>query len=209
MTQLLRYTLIADGSSDSVLMPIIDWLLAEHAPLARISGTFATFRQGQDRALSARITTALREFPCDLLFIHRDAEGASLAQRKDEISIACEGLDIKTVPIIPVHMTEAWMFADEAAIRFASENASGTHRISIPAKRQWESMADPKAALFEVLIEASAKSGRALKKFNPEKARTLIAQRATQFKQLRGLSSFDAFEQALTQQLVRLINALD
>ena len=201
MTQLLRYTLIADGSSDKVLMPIIDWLLAEHVRAARIVGTFAAFPAGQDRSLSARVVAALHKFPCDILFVHRDAEQAALELRVAEIEAACAPAAAQAVPVVPVHMTEAWMFSDEGAIRFAAENASGKHALPIPPKRDWERLTDPKTVLFDVLIKASAKSGRALKKFSPERARTLIAQRATQFSPLRGLTSFDAFERALVQQL--------
>ena len=48
----LSYTLIADGSSDIALMPIIDWLIGQHRPDLRVVGQFAgnVGQAGQVRA---------------------------------------------------------------------------------------------------------------------------------------------------------------
>jgi hypothetical protein len=191
---LLRFTLVADGSSDEVLMPILVWLIEQHRPGMRIAGAFARLSADVGNRLPSRLPVALRNFPCDLCFVHRDAEGESYEARSQEIGNASAGLETPCVPVIPVRMTEAWLFSDERAIRFASGNASGRLPIGLPNRRTWEVMADPKQRLFTVLCEASGRSGRALRKFSPERARSLITSHTENFAGLRGLASFDALE---------------
>nr|WP_315396303.1 hypothetical protein [uncultured Duganella sp.] len=197
----LRYTLLSDGSSDAVLMPIIDWLIREHFPDLRVQGLVAERLETSDRSLKQRIPASLASFPCDVLFVHRDAEGDSIEARLHEIELASADVGILCVPVIPVRMTEAWLFSDEAAIRSAAYNAHGKMPLNIPLKRQWESLPDPKNQLFEILITASGRHGRALGKFNPHRQRPLVALRTSDFSGLRGLSSFDFFESQLVEKL--------
>jgi hypothetical protein len=201
MDLLLRYTLLADGTSDEVILPIINWLIEQHCPGARILPAFARDFGPVGNALEVRVATALRNFPCDLLFVHRDAEGMSREDRVAEVTDAMRDLGTPFIPVIPVRMTEAWLLSDEAAIRFAAGNASGRLALNLPRRRQWETLADPKAVLFEALTAASGRSGRALAKFRPEKARGLVTQRSESFAALRGLQAFDAFESDLLVQL--------
>lgn len=207
--QRLRYTLVADGSSDAVLMPIIDWLIADCWPGQGVQGTFADQIPSVGLALERRIPEVLRLFPCDLLIVHRDAEGDSLTQRIDEIVRAVPVEGPKWVPLVPVKMTEAWLLSDELAIRSAAENKGGKVRLELPKKARWEQLQDPKAVLFEALTVASEKSPRALRKFNPARHRALVAQRTVEFSALRGMPSFDLFEQKLTDALQEIKYALD
>ncbi len=197
----LRYTLVADGSSDIALMPIIEWLVAQIRPELGVVGDMARDVGKIGLALADRVPVALKLFPCDILFIHRDAENDSPQTRLDEISLAVDTLHDNYVPIIPVRMTEAWLFSDEAAIRSAAENRSGRIQLHLPAKRSWEGLNDPKQLLFEKLKLASEKTGRALDKFNPNRQRALISQRTTDFSGLRGVPSFDIFEAELMKKL--------
>ena len=74
--QELRVTLVADGSSDRAILPILVWLLREHFGSIPIQPEFSDLRRLQNppRDLSARIDTSIELYPCDLLFVHRDAE---------------------------------------------------------------------------------------------------------------------------------------
>lgn len=198
---LIRYTLLTDGSSDSVLMPIIEWLIREIRPDIGVLGQLAEGLSTTNLSLTQRIPAAIRNYPCDLLFIHRDGEGEKLECRLAEIASAMDGSGINYVPIIPIKMTEAWLFSDEAAIRSAAENRNGNMALDLPTKRQWEIEPDPKKLLFKILRIASGKHGRALDKFYPHRQRHLISQRARSFAQLRGLPSFDFFEMQLTERL--------
>lgn len=197
----LRYTLLSDGSSDVALMPIIEWLIKEHRPDIGLLGQIAEGLSTDDRSLEKRIPAALAAYPCGILFVHRDAEGESIDTRLCEIADAARAFGIDYVPIIPVRMTEAWLFSDETAIRSAAENRNGGMNLNLPAKRIWEKLPDPKGALFESLVVASGKQGRALAKFNPHRQRPLIAQRTSNFSGLRGVPSFDFFEALLVEKL--------
>lgn len=190
----LRYTLVVDGSSDAVLRSIIDWTISQYRPDLGLLGEIATWSGEGGRALTARVPAAVRLYPCDLLIVHRDAEGASPAQRLAEIVDAVAHLDLPWIPVIPVRMTEAWLLSDEAAIRSAAENARGQVQLNLPKKKSWENIKDPKQILFDALLTASEKSARARKKVNPARQRAQVAARTTDFSGLRGLPSFDMFE---------------
>ncbi len=199
--KVLRYTLLSDGSSDAALMPIVEWLIAEHRPDLGILGQAAAGLETSDRTLLERVPAAIKMYPCSLLFVHRDAEGEPTELRLHEIERACAKVDVLYVPIVPVRMTEAWLLSDEVAIRSAAENRNGSMALNLPAKRNWESLPDPKGILFETLVIASGKQGRALAKFNPHRQRPLVAQRTISFAGLRGIPSFDFFESQLIEKL--------
>lgn len=209
MKDLFRYTLLADGTSDAVLIPILDWLVGQHLPGVRTVSAFARDFGKIGNDLNSRVEAALNYFPCDLLFIHRDAEGMARDQRISEIEAVMRGRGVRFVPLVPVRMTEAWLLADEDAIRFAAGNASGRDRLNLPGRQRWEALPDPKMTLIDALKLASGKSGRALDKFRPEQARHLITSRSASFESLRGLAAFDSFEADLINQLEKIHNALD
>lgn len=198
---LIRYTLLADGSSGEVIIPILNWLISEHCPGARVLPAFARAVRTVGNGLQERVHEAIRNFPCDLLFVHRDSERMQRDVRLLEIDAAMRGFKVPYVPIIPVRMTEAWLLSDEAAIRFASGHASGGHPLKLPPRRQWETIAEPKLVLLNALTVASGRSGRRLTKFSPERARSLVTQRTESFTALRGLSAFDTFEHDLIEKL--------
>jgi hypothetical protein len=72
----IRYTLITDGSSDRALIPILTWVLRERGGVNRIQPEWADLGRlpRPPAALQNRILAAIDLFPCDLLFVHRDAE---------------------------------------------------------------------------------------------------------------------------------------
>ena len=72
-----------------------------------------------------RIEFALEAYPCDCLFIHRDAErDPTRIPRREEIQKAIESLEcqdaVPHVCVVPIRMTEAWLLFDEAAIQRAA-----------------------------------------------------------------------------------------
>lgn len=201
MGKSITYTLLADGSSDEILIPIINWTIAQHYPQLSFTSQFASNLGKVGTNLTSRIPAALRAYPCDLLFVHRDAESESHTFRREEIALALNQTHTNCVPIIPIRMTEAWLFSDEMAIREAAGNKMGTLTLGLPSKRRWEALPDPKQVLFEALTTASEKSGRALKKFSPQKQRARVTALTQDFTALRGLQSFDYFESELCLKL--------
>lgn len=137
----LRYTLLSDGSSDRALLPILNWLLRSHQSDFAVQPQWADLRRlpkQEQLNLSTRIKSSLELYPCDLLFIHRDAEKESRQKRVEEVRKALEqvGETVSQFPfvcVIPVRMTEAWLLFDEVAIRKASGNPRGKQILQLPA----------------------------------------------------------------------------
>jgi hypothetical protein len=198
---MLRYTLLGDGSSDRVLQPILNWLLQDLGVEGPIQGEWADLGSVKTKTLSDRVMRTLDLFPCDLLFIHRDAENQSRQMRLEEVQSAVQGcsqsssgLGSNFIPVIPIRMTEAWLMISEAALRSAAMNRNGTIPLVMPPIEKLEDLPDPKQVLHELLRKASEKRGRRLKEFNPGQVVHQLPQEITDFSPLRQLSGFCALE---------------
>lgn len=164
----MRYTLVADGTSDKVLLPILTWSLKRNR-VPEVEAEWADFtRLPPRRDLTERLRTALDLYPCDILFIHRDSENPDPEPRRVEILEAANGLTGSSVPVIPVRMTEAWLLFSERAIRGAAGNPNGREPLDLPDMRQVEALPDPKARLYDLLKAASGLSRRRLTQFRPK-----------------------------------------
>lgn len=120
----LRYTLLSDGSSDRALIPLLTWLLRTHRVECAIQPKWADLRRvpKPPKKLSERIRLSLALYPCDLLFIHRDAEKepheVRVAEIQEAISQAVKSVRVPpAVCAVPVRMQQAWLLFDEAALR--------------------------------------------------------------------------------------------
>lgn len=163
----IRYTLLSDGSSDRMLMPMLDWLLCQHCPEYAMESAWADLGRLRQppKSLSDKIKVTLDLYPCALLFIHRDAERVDFDSRHAEILKALEGLEAPPVIcVIPVRMQEAWLLFDESAIRRAAGNPNGRNDLNLPEARSVESIPDPKELLFNIIRESSGLHGARLKK---------------------------------------------
>lgn len=195
--QHISFTLVADGTSDQALLPIIEWVVADALPGIPFRVEMACKIGKHADGLSGRISNAIKLFPCDILIVHRDAEGESLAHRTSEIDQAIPKDAPAVVKVIPTRMTEAWLMGSEVAIRTAAGNPNGKAVFSLPKKGRWELEKDPKEILFVALRFASELKGRRLKSFDVEYRRHRVSQLIDDFSYLRGLSSFDEFERSL------------
>jgi hypothetical protein len=196
----LKYTLVTDGSSDRALIPILDWLCKIH---------FQEVTEGQwfdprpfslqTHSLGSRIILSLEWFPCDILFIHRDAEGDYHQKRCTEISLAIQSLpahQIKTpyICVIPVRMTEAWLLFDESAIRRAAGNPNGRMGLNLPSTRDADKINNPKDFLFEAIKKASGLNNHRQKKINFSQSRLRLSELIKDFAPLRELNAFNRLE---------------
>lgn len=194
----LRYTLVTDGSSDEVIIPILTWLLRDSGISIAIENQWAElrgFRRNQPRTLGQRIERALELYPCDLLFVHRDAEREPRKKRVCEISQAINQITVsQTVPprvcVVPVRMQEAWLLIDENAIRRAAGNPNGKKDLELPQVSQLESLPDPKTILHDCLKKASGLGGRRLRSFPTRQKSRLVAEFMNDFSQLKELLAF-------------------
>ena len=197
----LRFTLVADGSSDVALLPILVWLLREHFGSIPIQPEFADLRRLQNPPfrLFERIARSVELYPCDLLFVHRDAERESIQKRVDEIRESLEQCAVDTPPVVcvvPVRMQEAWLLIDESALRKAAGNPQGRRPLSVPDPKKLEELPDPKQVLHDLLYQASELRGRRLKRFVRDVGRHVhrVAEQIDDFSLLRELAAFRQVE---------------
>jgi len=199
--------LVADGSTDRVLIDIVKWVIAtEKIP---VSLSFELFCPTMK--VAEKLEKALIQYPStDVVFIHRDAEKEPWENRQREIEAAIEDyeLTLPHVSIIPIRMTEAWLCIDEQAIRRAAGNPNGKTSLKIPAPSKLERISDPKEALNELLLKASELNARRRKKIkNPSelaKMRRLVAANINDFSILGNFETFRFFQ----EQTIRVFHDL-
>lgn len=169
-------------------------------PDAAITHEWADLRnlQKPPHTLVKRITAAIGYYPCDILFIHRDAESQPAEQRHNEINDAVNQTKqviskSLSVHVVPVRMTETWLLGNEIAIRKAAGNPNGISDIQLPPLEKLENVVNPKQTLYRILKNASGRTGRHLKKFSPEKKCHLIAHFIDSFEHLKVLPAFRKF----------------
>lgn len=208
----LRYTLLSDGSSDRALIPLLTWLLRAHGVECAIQSRWADLRRvpKPPKKLSERIRLSLDLYPCDLLFIHRDAEKephkVRVAEIQEAISEALKSVPVlHAVCVVPMRMQEAWLLFDEAALRRAAGNPRGRTILQLPASAQVEQLPDPKSILYERLREASELTGRRLKNFPVRERAQRVAELIDDFEPLRNLTAFGALEAEIKQVLQALV----
>lgn len=200
----IQATLVTDGSSDTVLVPILRWLFGT------LTSEPVELRWGDLRGLSnppkslqARLACAVELYPCRLLFVHRDAEKQSAQDRYDEISVA-NTTGLHHVCVVPVRMQEAWLLHDEYALREAAGRPSGKEPLNLPPPSKWDVLPDPKHILHATLMVASGTTGRRAKKFNPGAAAHRLADLVDNWAPLRKLTAFQRLETDTRTALVSL-----
>lgn len=203
----IRYTLICDGPTDSALLPILNWLLSNAGFSESFHGVWADFRNYSKRAsltLANKIMASLSLYPCELLFIHRDAERATHNTRKREINNAIRLIKnqipvLPTICVIPVRMTEAWLLFNESAIRYAAGNPNGRIPLSLPRINDLEKLTNPKRKLVELITAASGLSRRRVDDFSFPEIIRQIPEHIDDFSPLRVLKAFSALEQDIQE----------
>lgn len=208
----LRYTLLAEGPSDKALMPILRWLLEQCGVRIAMQPYWADLARlpYPPKDLSGKIQKSLEDYPCDLLFIHRDADNSSPQGRVLEIQTAVDNIlnsRFEHVCLIPVRMTETWLLIDEMAIRHAAGNPNGNRRLDMPALNDLEQVDDPKRRLEQLLETASELTGRRSRNFGRQpKAERLerLAKWIQDFTPLRQLPAFSVLENDLRNVLQRM-----
>lgn len=196
----LQFTLVTDGASDRALLPVLTWLLRQHS-MRTFQPQWADLRalRQPPKTLEEKIFTALELYPCDLLFVHRDAEREPRATRVAEIRrCLANRAEPPTVCVVPVRMQEAWLLFDEAALRLAADNPRGEVPLPFPPLLRLEEVSDPKELLHELLYQASGLRPGRLSRFNPAARAHRLAELIEDFSPLRRLAAFQALETELT-----------
>jgi hypothetical protein len=204
----LNFTLLSEGSSDEALIPHLIWLLKQNEVKKSIQATWADLRllpRGRiSGGLANKIELSLELYPCDLLFIHHDADRESLEHWETIIDEVVANMLEASRPntyicVIPIRMQESWMLFDENAIRRAAGNPNGTQNIPLPKLRNTERIPDPKTILHETLKVASGRNGRKLNNFNVRHSAKLVSEYIEDFSPLRTLTAFQKLEANLIE----------
>ncbi len=203
----LRVTLLSDGPSDRALIPILVWLLRENGVRSPIQSSWAELMRlpRPPSSFPDRITTAISLYPCEALFIHRDAEREPYTVRASEIETSVIAARAKTlgsqfpavVSVIPVRMQEAWLLIDAEALRRAVGNPNGHVPLILPPVASLEDIPDPKLMLTSLLEAATELGPHRLRKFNAGQATTILAGVISSYAPLRALPAFNQLESAI------------
>jgi hypothetical protein len=188
-------TLVTDGTSDRrMLMPLIDALMDQYCPVPVQSQVVDWLPEGT-KTTAERVKAAVKFYPCDVLFVHRDAENAEPAQREAEIRRGLEGVPVapSLICVVPVRMTEAWLLTSEIAIRAAVGNPQGAAALRLPPLAKVESI-DAKAVLHRALEIAKELGTHRSRRFRPEVYRHRVAELLSDLTQLRQVPSFKHLE---------------
>jgi hypothetical protein len=200
----LRYTLIVDGTSDRALLYILNWLL-RRLGVGGIDDQWADFSRfpKPPKKLAEKVIRAIDLFPCDILFIHRDAEREPIDKRVSEIrdaeNLVKSLINLPIVCVIPVRMTEAWLLFDELAIRRAVGNPNGKQRLNLPKITEIESIPNPKIKLEEIFSTASGRTKRRQENHIPIDR---LAELIDDFEPLLDLTAFQKLEEELRHTLI-------
>lgn len=158
----IDFLLICDGPSDAGLGNHIQSLLVEIGA-SEVNWTASYV----GRRLTEKIALGLQQSSSpNMLFVHRDAEGADPNERYEEISSAVTASNFARAwsAIVPRRMTETWLLLDELAIREVVGAPSGSEPLGLPVARDVESLPDPKARLHDALLAARSPRGRRRRK---------------------------------------------
>lgn len=190
----IRATVVTDGTSDRVLVEVLRWLVREATPAPVELNWFDprdVVRAGA--TLRDRLRIACAYHPCELLFVHRDAESAERSDRVREVDQA-NGTGVPHVCVVPVRMTEAWLLIDASAIRLAADRPRGSEPVELPKPSELERLADPKRLLHDLLVQATGRRGRRARMFKPTQAVHRLAGLIDDWSTLRQLAAFRALE---------------
>ena len=198
MPSSIQFTLCSEGPSDRVLLRHIEWAL-ENLTALPFSGEWAdpSVFQNPSKDVMSRVSQAVAYYPCNLLFVHRDADGQGYEGRKNEVvdSLRRAGVGIPAVAVIPVRMTESWLLCDESALRKAAGRPRGAVKLPIPTIKSLERHANPKQTFEDCLCTASEKTGRKLDVFRRDlpSLKYRVAELIEDFSQLESVPAFKSF----------------
>lgn len=190
--------LIADGSSDQVLIPLLTTLLGELLPDTGFQPPQWIAPMGK-KTLAEKIDHALdtQQFQLDILFVHRDSENETPEKRMLEISKATPPHGPHPIVcVLPVKMTEAWLLTSANVIRKAVGNPHSNVQLQLPQASKIESC-DAKSVLFAALTGAAELGTQRRRKFKPESYRLRVAELTNDLSALREIPSFQQLEAAL------------
>jgi hypothetical protein len=192
-----------------MVLPILNWLFRNNGISAvELTRPNLGLLPSPPKSLPDRIKAAIAQSPCDLLFVHRDAESVGYATRAEQVAadLTMLALTVPQVKVIPVRMSEAWLLIDENSIRKVAQRPNGRIPLLMPRLTHLESLSDPKKTLLELLTTASELKGRRLDQFKLEGRARIhqLAEFIPDFSPLRSLPAFQALENEFRDALLQI-----
>ena len=193
MSRQLTWSVVADGGTDRVLVPIIQWAIHRLDPDVEILEPEFRKRHG-----SVVDFIGVYESRAMVVFVHRDSENLSLQRRLREFEAVTRP---NVVPVVPVQMTEAWILFDGTAVAKAAGSPSS--HVPVPAIGDIEGIRNPKERLEELLFRAAGsptgRRGRNFKRSIVDR-RVSVAEYISDYAPLRHLPAFRRFQESLAEQ---------
>lgn len=203
----VELALIAEGTSDKVLIQPIRWLCNDIQPDLSYEIEPIIFHDVSPKPdLTTKIEIVLSENRHQIILVHRDQDNMTRIDRTREIETAVgsaynklkSAAVLPCIPIIPVRMTEAWFLIDEASIKKAAGYPNNRVPLNLPSPRQLESVPDAKNLLYDKIRTASGHTGRKLKKVRPQQTIHTLADVIEDYSSLDQLPAFQTLRRDLT-----------
>ena len=193
MNRQLTWSVVADGGTDRLLVPVIQWAIHRLDPDVEILEPEFRKRYGSVREFLG----TYKPGGVMLIFVHRDSENLSLQERSREFESVTRS---DVVPVVPVRMSEAWILFDGTAVAKAA--GSPAPHVSVPAIAEIESIGNPKDRLDELLLRtAGPPTGRRGRNFKRSIAsrRVSVAEYISDYSPLEQLPAFRRFQDSLAE----------
>ncbi|MCB0186586.1 MAG: DUF4276 family protein, partial [Caldilineaceae bacterium] len=117
---------------------------------------------------------------------------------------AAEAICADVVPVIPIHMTEAWMLVDHEVLLDVIGTTMQPHQLPRLSAQQIEDIADPKARLVETMQTALASRPKRVRRQRSSSELYEPLGRRIALARLAQLPSYQRFVDDLRQALARL-----
>jgi len=199
----LTYVLVAEGSSDASLVPVINWAISNAGCMYinPIVADFSSLRKKPNSVLDKILACRSLYREADIVVVHRDSDNVGWNCRRREVEEAWSqsAYTKGCVPLIPVAMTEAWLLVDPIAILRSLSNPNGNVPVEFPAIGSLENIRNPKECLFRHDQQMSGLSRRRQEQINVFQVRSGISKYISDYSLLRKIPSFARFEDDLIE----------
>ncbi|HLX40315.1 MAG TPA: DUF4276 family protein [Ktedonobacteraceae bacterium] len=215
----LRLALYAEGTTDEQFLPSIlqrtcEQLIAKHNQTAvNVVDPRIIARKKNIANRDESILQAAREaIDFHILVIHADADSYSQEKALKErfqpgyelVKLSNEQVCKYLVPVVPIYMTEAWLLADNDALRKVIGTNMKVHELGLVQKaRLIEADSNPKQTLKNIVQKAYANRSRRHQQVDLGILYRSLG-RVIRLEQLENLKAYNQFVHDLTATLKKL-----
>jgi hypothetical protein len=207
MANVIVFGLNAEGSTDYLfLKPLIERTIEEI--LLECDAEIELFDLIEFPKISGesysdtitRISEQAQNAGVQCLVLHVDSDDSSIVTVMQNKIVPAQNQDynVRLLPLIPVHMTEAWMLADTALLKQELGIHHSVRDDALNIDGNPERFADPKEKIREIIRYADSQRSKRRRKLNITKLYLPLGQQIS-INALKRLSSFQHFYQGLRE----------